>query len=141
MKIVYWLSRISPRSMKIFAVRKLPIYALLLLVLIVYGVKGMTITLFLGLFFFLGWTFKGMYQAFQDWRLTQRLNRVHFSAVEYEGIKRENDMLHEALNAFKDNGKRNGGLGRRDDAHAPRPSRSAMDHESIREMILQLREE
>lgn len=141
MRIIYFLSQLSPRKLKLFAIKKLPIYLFFVLVFCMYGVKGMLITTFLILFFFLGWTGKGMFQAFHDWRLTQRLNRVYFSAADYESIQRENKLLHEALNAFKDNAKKGGTAGVRNDTPMSPPSRAMMNHESIRQMINEMRSE
>jgi hypothetical protein len=138
MKIIYLLSHLSPKKLKLFALKKIPIYLLIVLIFIMYGVKGLMTTFFLALFFFLGWTFKSVYQAFHDWRLTQRLNRVYFSAADYDSMERENKLLHDALNAFKENAKRSGGAGVRNDAPIPHSVKPRIDHQAIQEMLLQM---
>lgn len=138
MKRLYvFASRLSERSLKAFMMKRLPVYLLLLLVLILYGVKGLMITLMFFVSFFLGWTVKGLFQAFKDWRLTQRLNRVYFSQVEYDSLHRENKMLHEALNAFRDSAKRGGGAAA-PMPQAAAPQRARYDQQQIQEMILQM---
>lgn len=101
----------------------------------------MLITFFLGLFFFLGWTGKGVYQAFSDWRLTQRLNRVHFAAAEFDVMKRENELLHKALNAYKENGRRVGGAGVRNEPQSSHPPKASIDPDYTREVMRQIRGE
>ena len=134
-------SRITKRGFRKFIFKRLPVYLFLLLVLILYGVKGLMITFGLLVSFFLGWTFKGLFQAFKDWRLTQRLNRVYFSQVEYDALHRENKMLHEAFNAYKDNVTKRGGGAAAPMPQAVPPQRPRYDAEQIRDMMLQMQGE
>jgi hypothetical protein len=139
-RILNWLVPIAAKfDKKTFFRKRLPIYGGALLILIVFGVKVFMLMVGLILAFFVGWTCKGLMQAFKDWRLSQRLNRVHFSAAEYEQMKRENAMLHEALQAYKENAKGRGSAGP-SMAQAP-PARPRFDPQMVQDMILQMREE
>lgn len=133
------LAMLKPEKLKAFALKRLPLYLIFVVVLIVFGVKSAMVMFFMFLSFFLGWTIKGVYQAFNDWRLTQRLNRVHFTQVEYETMERENKLLHEALNMFKENAKgRMGGAGVRHEPQAPRSHSAKMNYDQIKDFMTQM---
>jgi hypothetical protein len=139
-KLVYPVAKLSQANLKQFAIKRLPIYILGLIILIVFGVKPLMYTLGLFVFFFLGWIMKGLYQSIIDWRMQLRMNRIHFSQVEYEQLKRENNMLHDALNVFKEHAKTGrGGVG----APMPQapPPKPRFDPQQMHEMILQMKEE
>lgn len=133
------LANLKPDKIKAFALKRLPVYVAFIIVLIVFGVKSAMVMFFMFVSFFLGWTIKGLYQAFTDWRLTQRLNRVHFTQLDYETMERENRLLHEALNMFKENAKgRTVGAGVRNEPQAHRSHSAKMNYDQIRDFMAQM---
>jgi hypothetical protein len=141
-KLYGMTGQFSGKGLKKWLLRRMPVYVFLLFVTLLYGVKGLMTAFLLILSFFLGWTFKGLIQAVKDWRLSQTMTRVHFSQVEYDSMQRENRMLHEALQAFRDaTGKRGNGVaaGSAPAAASPaRPRQHEYDPQAIQEMILQM---
>lgn len=91
--------RVTKQGLMTFLFKRLPIYVLGLIILIVWGVKGLMFTFFVVTAFFLGWIVNKLVSAFKDYRLTQRLNRIHFTAIEYDTMQRERDL---AIAAFKE---------------------------------------
>lgn len=99
MQLLYKLfGRITKDKLKHYVKTRLIYYVIALLILLVGGVKSLVITTFIVISFFLGWTVNKMITAFKDYRLTQRLNRIHFTAIEYDQMQRERDL---AISAFK----------------------------------------
>lgn len=88
--------RITRQGLIRFAIKRLPFYVLGLTILTLWGVRGLMITFLLVLSFALGWIFCKLKAALADYRLTQRLNRIHFTAVEFDSMKRERDMALQA---------------------------------------------
>lgn len=88
--------RITKEKAKHYLKTRLIYYVIALLIFFIGGAKGLVMTTLLILSFFLGWVTNKLINAFKDWRLTQRLNRIHFTAVEYDQMQRERDMAIEA---------------------------------------------
>lgn len=99
MQLLYKLfGRLTKDKFKHYLKTRLIYYVIGLIILLIGGVKGLVMTTLLILSFFLGWTTSKLINAFKDWRLTQRLNRIHFTAVEYDQMQRERDL---AIAAFQ----------------------------------------
>lgn len=113
-----------------FLWKRLPIYVLGIFILMVWGIKGLMITFFITMAFFLGWITNKIITAVKDYRLTQRLNRIHFTHLEFDTMKRERDM---ALEAFRQIEKGTRGLKAAPTPPMP-PSYRNIDPEEIREM-------
>lgn len=94
-------ARVTVGQRKTFLYKRLPVYLLAVLILFLFGVKTLIMTFFLALSFGLGWFLKSFISAVKDYRLTLRLNRVHFTHAEYESLQRENRALTEAVLAFQ----------------------------------------
>lgn len=138
-KLYGMTANISKKGIRNWMLRRFPLYLFFAFILLAYGVRGAMMMFLLFLAFFMGWTAKGLFQAIKDYRLTLRLNRVYFSQAEYDTLHRENKILHEALNAFKDASKGRGGAA----AGAPQAAtpRPRFDADQIREMMLQMQGE
>lgn len=90
--------KVTKQGLMTFLFKRLPVYLLGLIILTVWGVKGLMFTFLLITSFFLGWIVNKLVSAFKDYRLTQRLNRIHFTAIEYDTMQRERDL---AIAAFQ----------------------------------------
>jgi hypothetical protein len=91
--------KVTKEGFRGFMLKRFPLYVLGILILIFGGVKGLAMTLLCLLCLFLGWTAKGAVAAYKDYRLTQRLDRIHFTAIEFDAMKRERDL---AITAFQE---------------------------------------
>lgn len=136
LKILHY---ISVRFSKKHLIRSVPIYLVAALIAIVFGVKGLMISFFLGLFFFLGWITHSLWGVVKDYRLTLRLNRVHYSQADYETLRRENKALLHAVEARMEGG-RGVQPGVRP-ASSPAPTAARLTRQDIEEMKLRIEEE
>lgn len=99
MQLLYKMfGRLTKDKVKHYLKTRLIYYVIVLIIFVIGGVKGLVMTTLIILSFFLGWITSKLINAFKDWRLTQRLNRIHFTAVEYEQMQRERDL---AIAAFQ----------------------------------------
>lgn len=133
----YYLSKLTETDLKRFLYKRLPFYLVGLFILIVFGVKGLVITFFLVLSFVFGWIAKGVINVVKDYRLAQRLNKVHYTTLEYESLQKQNRALYEAVKAYQEGavgGRGASGVGRPPSS----PSRPRMDHQQIQEIIAQM---
>lgn len=131
------LYRLTERDVKGFIRKRLPYYLIALLIYLVWGGKGIVITFFMVLAFFIGWVLNGLIRAVKDYRLTQRLNRIHFTAIEFDALKRERDLAMEALRSLR----AEGGRGAKAAPMPPRPAAPQsrrFDEDEIREMLAQM---
>lgn len=142
-RIFEWLHKrfgsIRPDEGKRWMKRRLPVYLAGAIILIFGGIQAAMITFALIVSFAAGWIAKGFIQAVKDYRLTQRLNRIHFTAAEYDTMRRERDMAIEALQAIQQAQKERRSTGPKAapmPPSAPAASRRLTPDE-IREMILQ----
>lgn len=130
--LYYFTNRFTKKNIAKMAA----VYAGAILIFLIYGVKGLMTVFFLILFFFLGWISNKLTAAIKDYRLTLRLNRVHFSHVDYETLRRENSALLEALQAHMKGAVR--GRGVQGGGYPPSPSTpntgTRLSHEQVEEM-------
>lgn len=127
----YILLRFSKKNM----LRSIPIYVAAVLILLLFGVKGLLITFFLTVFFVLGWTAHMLIGAVKDYRLTLRLNRMHYSQADYETLRRENKALLQVIQTRMD--VREGGRGTTTGGAQrtpPAPSSARLNQSDIEEM-------
>lgn len=90
--------KIDKTTVKKFTRKRLPIYLLIILVLSIWGVGTAVSMFFLVVSFFLGWTTNKIISAVKDYRLTLRLNKQHYTNIEFETMRKERDI---ALKAFE----------------------------------------
>ena len=131
----YFLQKLTTDQLKTFMYKRLPIYILALFIFLLFGVKGLVITFFLVVFFVLGWTLNKIYSIVSDYRLAQKINRIHYTTIEFEALKRQNKALYEAVKAYQD-----GAVGRGGSAVVrppTAPTKPRIDQQQIQEMILQ----
>jgi UPF0716 family protein affecting phage T7 exclusion len=142
-KLFEWLHKrfgsIRPGEGKRWMKKRLPIYLAAALILIFGGIQTAMITFALIMSFTAGWIAKGLIQAIKDYRLTQRLNRIHFTATEFDTMRRERDMAIEALQAIQQAQKERRSSGPK---AAPMPPSAPaaprrLTPDEIQEMILQ----
>lgn len=135
-KILQWgYQHFAKFNAKAF-LRRLPIYLLGLMILMVWGVKGLMFTFFVCLAFVAGWLGKTLKAAVADYRLTKRLERVHFTAIEYDTMKRERDMAMQAYMSIRDNKGRGAEVARPPMPPGP-PRNATIDPDQIREFVAQ----
>lgn len=128
--------KVTKKGVIAFLLKRLPIYVIGLFILTVWGVKGVVITFFLVLAFFLGWVTNKMVAAVKDYRLTLRLNRNHFTTLEYDTMKRERDLALKAFQMIQ--GERPVGVKQGGGPAMPRPTVSRqLDPDEIREYVRQ----
>lgn len=132
MKILYfYLNRFRPKNMFKTAV----IYGLGAFILLLWGVKGLVTTFLLIFCFFLGWVIHSGVSAIKDYRLTLRLNRVHYSQADYDTLRRENKALLDALQAqMEARGGGGGAVRGYRPGPAPAPSNTKWDSQRIEEL-------
>lgn len=130
-------AKVTKQGVMKFIIKRLPIYLLGLFILLIWGVKGVVFTSFVVIAFFLGWTLNKVVSAYKDYRLSQRLDRIHFTQIEFDTMRRERDL---AIAAFKEVTEK---AARRVKAAAtpPMPSmpqhRATFTHEDIQEYVRQ----
>lgn len=138
MKFLYKLfGRVTKDKAKHYLKTRLIYYVIALLIFLIGGAKALVMTTLLILSFFLGWITSKLINAFKDYRLTQRLNRIHFTAVEYDQMQRERDL---AIEAFKTVTRESAELKRMsgsDRATAPRSRQVRFTESDIREYMTQ----
>jgi hypothetical protein len=132
-------AKVTKQGLLHFLTKRLPVYAVGIFILLVGGIKGLMITFLCVMSFFLGWFINKLITAVKDYRLTQRLNRIHFTHIEYDTMKRERDM---ALDAFRQIDKeRTRGLKAAPMPPMPPSSHNRIDQDEIREMARRYLEE
>lgn len=141
MKHLYAMfGKVDKESVKRFSKKRLPFYLIGLLIFILFGTKGLVNSIFLFIFFILGWTLNKFVSAVKDYRLTLRLNRVQFNQVDFETMKRERDLALTALKQMTESGE-----GQKRVKAAPMPtmpsSAQRFGHDDIEEMLRQLQQE
>lgn len=135
------LHYISLRFNKKNLLRSIPIYGVAAVIGLLFGVKGLATTAFLIFFFFLGWIGHSLWGAIKDYRLTLRLNRVHYSQADYETLRRENKALLQALEArMDDKGGRGVKVGVRPPS-PPAPTTARLNPQDIEELRLRYEQE
>lgn len=133
----YFLAKLTDTDIKRFMYRRLPFYLMGLLILLLFGVKGLVFTFFMIIAFALGWIIKGCLNVVHDYRLAQRLNKVHYSVIEYDSLKRQNKALYEAVKAYQEgavSSRGASGVGRPPNP----PARPRMDRAEIQEILSQM---
>lgn len=134
--------KIDKITVKTFMKRRLPIYLLIILVLSIWGVGTAVSMFFLVVSFFLGWTTNKIISAVKDYRLTLRLNRQHYSTLEYETMKKERDIALKAFEQISAGHAKKGVQGARQGNVPAMPSASphmrSMDIDHIAEMMRQM---
>lgn len=137
LKMLHYISfRLNKKNL----LRSIPIYIAAILIYFMFGVTGLIITFFLGLFFFLGWIVHSLISMVKDYRLTLRLNRVHYNQADYETLRRENKALLQALESRMENGgrgARQGGV----PASSPPPTAARLNANDLEEMKLRYEQE
>ncbi|MDO3682088.1 hypothetical protein [Paenibacillus ehimensis] len=136
LKILHY---IGLRFSKKYLIRSVPIYLIAALITIVFGVNGLMISFFLGLFFFLGWITHSLWGVVKDYRLTLRLNRVHYTQADYETLRRENKALLQVVEARME-GVRGVQPGVRP-ASSPAPKAARLSQQDIEEMKFRYEQE
>ncbi|NOU81543.1 hypothetical protein GC101_22020 [Paenibacillus sp. LMG 31459] len=101
-KVFEWAYRhFAKFSIKAF-LRRLPYYAGALIILMIWGVTGLMFTFFVIMAFVVGWYGKALKAAVADYRLAKRLEKVYFTQIEFETMKRERDMAMQAYMTMRD---------------------------------------
>lgn len=131
MKNLYYIfERFRKRNLK----KTVIFYLMILTIFLIFGVGGLMIAFFLILSFALGWWTKTIVQIVKDYRLTLRLNRISFTSMEYETMKKERDAFHSAYEALK-----KWKLGGRGVTSPPAPQLSSLFKQAEMEEELKLR--
>ncbi|SFF49393.1 hypothetical protein SAMN04487969_15511 [Paenibacillus algorifonticola] len=89
-------AKVTRKGLLTFAIKRLPVYLAGLTILMIWGVPGVMMTFLLVMAFFFGWFLNKFLAAIKDYRLTQRLNRIHFTHIEFDTMRRERDMAIQA---------------------------------------------
>lgn len=126
---------------KTFLTKRLPIYLIGIFILLVFGVKGLVITIFLCMAFVGGWFLHSAVQLWKDYRMSLALNRVHFSAADVTTMKKQLDLALTAVKAYQQSA--GGGRGVKGPQMAPNPSASRVryDSDQLQALIMQMESE
>jgi hypothetical protein len=129
--------RVTKEGFRAFVFKRLPFYLLGLMILLIGGVKAFMMTFLFVFTFTAGWWMNKAINAFKDYRLTLRLNKMHFTSIEYDAMRRERDLALEALKTMTDDRAQRG----RAAPMPPRPAAPVQQQrfgpDEIREFIAQ----
>lgn len=131
--------RVTKKGLVAFLIKRLPYYLIGLTILMIWGIKGVMFTFFVVIAFFFGWFVNKLMTAVKDYRLAQRLDRIHFTHIEYDTMKRERDLAIQAFQMITEKAARRVKAA----ATPPMPSapsygaRQQFDPDTIREYVRQ----
>lgn len=132
--LYYFFERFKKQNLK----KTISIYLSVLMIFLIFGMKGIAMTVLIIFTFFAGWWSKSIFQLVKDYRLTLRLNRVKFTHADYLALQKERDSI---FNAYHDLKESRGGSRGVKSPRAASPTGTKIDHNQIEEMKLRFEQE